>query len=170
MPPELLVRPSVDGVGAMLFIGSIARFDGIAITFTRSAHEQLGRRTTSVFDFTLTKAGKKLAVQLTTEHEKFQAEFVAHGALFVFEDRKHDVFTVVLAAAQAPEQLDERACFELIDAAAKRAGITERGLTGTASDQGILRVRRDSWTAYCGRYTKRVWFIPRTETSDGATP
>lgn len=66
-------------------------------------------------------------------------------------------------------------------AAARRAGVhrpdqpgrTARRDQDTSSaartEEGILRVRRDSWTAYCGRYTKRVWFSPRAEAT-GATP
>lgn len=161
MPPELLVRPPVNAMGSLLFLGASSRIDSIAVTFARSAQKEVGRTTTGYFDFKLVKGGKKVElVKLQTEQQKFQAEVVAHGALFVFEQRSDDVFTVMLAAAVAPAQLDERACLELIDQAAKRAGIRETGSAGLVSEHGILRVRRDSWTAYCGRYTKRVWFSP----------
>lgn len=160
MPPELLVRPPVAGSGILLFLGATARVDAIAITFARSARQQVGKTSTGMFDFVFTKGGKKVNLHLETQQEKFQAEVVAHGALFVFEQRSDDVFTVVLAAATAPARLEELACVELIDEAAKRAGIADRGSTGYAIVEGILRVRRDSWTASCGRYTKRVWFSP----------
>lgn len=160
MPPELRVRPPVSGQGILLFMGATARVDTIAITFARSARKEVGRTSTGLFDFVFTKGGKKVELHLETQQEKFQAEVVAHGSLFVFEHRSDEVFTVVLAAATAPSRLEEPACVELIDQAAKRAGITDRGSTGYGSVEGILRVRRDSWTANCGRYTKRVWFGP----------
>ncbi len=169
MPPELLVRPAVSGTGNLLFMGAIARVDTFTVTFARSAHKQVGRITTGLFDFVLAKAGKTVNLHLETDQQKFQAEVVAHGALFVFEQRSDDVFTVLLAAAAAPPRLDEPACIGLIDQAAKRAGITDHGST-TRTEEGILRIRRGAWTAYCGRYTKRVWFSPRTGAADSATP
>ena len=63
---------------------------------------------------------------------------------------------------------EERA--ELIDQAGKRGGITETGSTGAVTEEGVLRIRRESWTAYCGRYTKRVWFSPVAGAGAGATP
>lgn len=168
MPAELLVRPPVNGTGGLLFLGATARLDGIALTFAGSTHKQVGRKVTSLFAFKVVKGGKKVEVHLTTEQERFQAEVVAHGALFVFEQRSNDVFTVVLAAAQAPAELDEPACIALIDDAAKRVGMTDHGASSHGSDQGILRLERKTWTAYCGRYTKRVWFGPPA--APGPTP
>ena len=168
MPAELLVRPPVNGTGILLFMGATARLDGIALTFAGSTHKQVGRRTTSLFVFKVAKAGKKVEVHLTAEQEKFQAEVVALGALFVFEARSNDVFTVVLAAAQAPAQLDEPACIALIDDAAKRVGMTDNGSSGHGTSEGILWIERKTWTAHCGRYTKRVWFGPPA--APGATP
>ncbi|MBA3453240.1 MAG: hypothetical protein H0T42_09130 [Deltaproteobacteria bacterium] len=170
MPAALLVRPPVNAVGSLLFLGASSKIDGIAVTFARSSSKQVGRVTTGTFEFKLVKGGKKVEVQLETTQSLFQAEAVAHGALFVFEQRSEDIFTVMLAAAAAPAQLDEQACLGLIDQAAKRAGIKETGASGLVSELGILRVPRDSWTAYCGRYTKRVWFSPRGEAGAGATP
>ncbi len=167
MPAELLVRPPVSGTGNLLFMGATARVDSVSVTFARSSQKQVGRVTTGSFDFVLTKAGKKVNLHLETDQQKFQAEVVAHGSLFVFEQRSDEMFTVLLAAAAAPPLLDEPACLVLIDQAATRAGITDAG-TATTTEEGILRVRRASWTAYCGRYTKRIWFSPRAEAD--ATP
>lgn len=167
MPAELLIRPPVPGTGNLLFMGTTARVDAVTVTFARSEHRQVGKITTGLFDFVLTKAGKKVNLHLETDQQKFQAEVVAHGSLFVFEQRSDDVFTVMLVAASAPPLLDESACLDLINQAARRAGIADTESAAT-TEEGILRVRRASWTAYCGRYTKRVWFSPRAEA--GATP
>ncbi len=169
MPAELLVRPPVPGTGNLLFMGASARVDTFTVTFARSAHKQVGRITTGLFDFVITKGGKKVNLHLETDQQKFQAEMVAHGALFVFEQRSDDVFTVMLAAAAAPPLLEEPACIVLIDQAARRAGIIDIR-SAAMTEEGILRVRRDAWTAYCGRYTKRVWFSPGAGAADGATP
>ncbi len=162
MPAELLVRPPVGGAGALLFLGATARLSGISITFAKSNHEVVvgSAGGTGMFDFQFVKGGTKSDVRLRSDEEKFQAEVVVHGALFVFEQRSEDMFTVMLAAASAPVRLEDDGCVALIDEAAKRAGITDGRSSASGTDGGILRLRRQSWTAYCGRYTKRVWFAP----------
>lgn len=156
VPPELLVRPPVGGTGALLFLGSTARLDGMAITFAKLEGE--GQLVT--FDFQFVKGKKKENVRLRSDEEKFQAEVVAHGALYVFEQRAENMFTIMLSAASAPARLEDQACVELIDEIAKRGGITDASASTLVNVDGIVRVRRKMWTAYCARYTKRVWFRP----------
>jgi hypothetical protein len=138
----------------MLFVSSTARLGGLSVTYAKASYKgALG-----TFDFKFVKAGKKVDVRLRSDEEKFQAEIVAHGALFVFEQRSDDIFTLMLVAASAPARLDDAACLEMIDDAAKRGRIAATGSSTYANDDGILRVRLRASTAYCGRYTKRVWF------------
>lgn len=170
VPAELFVRPPVGGAGVMLFAGATARLGGMSITFTKYSHKVVlgGGSTTGMFDFRFVKGKTKVDVRLRSDEEQFQAEVVAHDALFVFEQRAENIFTVMLAAASAPARLEDETCVELIDEAAKRGGITDAGSSTYGNADGIMRLRRKSWTAYCGRYTKRVWFGPPADRNQGA--
>lgn len=165
------VRPAATGKALTLAVGTTGTLGSFSVRFASNGHKHaVNGSTTGMYGFEIAKGDAKVALELRSDEPLFQVETVAHGALFVLDHRTYDEFSVVLVTEQAPVALSQDACLALIEDAAKRANMSDMGDSGYSTSDGIMWLKRTTWTAYCGVYTKRVWFGPPDKTNDDDKP
>lgn len=157
MPTRETKRPLVKGPTTKLEVGHTATIGGAVVRFTGNNHKHAANtgRATGIWGFELAREGAKRDLELRSEDDGFEAEIDAHGVLLVFRHVSYDTFEVVLAANPTPKPLDPDACFALVAAAAK---LPPDSGHSTRSEHGFVIVDAQDWTAYCGMFTRRVWF------------
>lgn len=155
--------PPVRGPVKRVTQGKTIVLGGVSIRFHAASHKHAmtGHRSRGSWTFSLARRGKTREVTLSSSADRFEAEVVAHGAMFVFRKLGYFEYEIVLAAARAPKPLDEDACEAAIDAAATRAGLPRGTSSSSSEESGVLRHQELGWVGHCGTYTRRVWFMQR---------
>jgi hypothetical protein len=139
-------------------------FEDLKVAFSYSRHKSDGEL--GMWGFELVRSGTKQELELRSEDSHFEAEIDANGTLLVFRHIDYYNFEIVLANAKTPKPLDNEACRAQIEKAAiARHLLTADDSTsgGGGATEGVLMRSTTSFVAYCGVYTKRVWFTPPRE-------
>lgn len=157
-------RPVVKGTPVTVLVNEAKTIGGVTVRFAGNNHKhRVGGGAVGMFTFELTRGGKTQEIELRSEAEGFEAELDAHGVLLVFQHVGYGEFRIWLGARRTPKPLDDDACVAAIEQAAAAAGLTVESSRGYGEADGVLYFRTAGWSAACGRYTRRIWFLPRSE-------
>lgn len=157
LDPALSVVPPLVGATKRVEEGKTITLAGAKITMGRANHKHaVGGGSVGMWSFKLAHGAKTLDQELRSSDERFEAEIVAHGQLFVFRHASYTAFDVT-AVGKARKPRSEEACETLIDDKAKAANLP-RGNASSSVENGLLRRTEAGWEARCGLYTGRVWF------------
>ena len=154
-------RPALKGKPVTVTLNDEKLVGGVKVRFAANNHKhRVGGGAMGMFTFELRRGGKTLELELRSELEGFEAEIDAHGVLLVFEHVGYGEFRVTPGARRTPPPLDDDACVAAIEQAAATAGLPASSSRSYGESDGILYFRTEGWTAACGRYTRRIWFMP----------
>jgi hypothetical protein len=153
--------PPVKGPVTRIATNATVTITGIKITFKYSSHKSGGEL--GMWGFEAVRFGAKKQFELRSETSGFEAELDVTGTLLVFRHVDYNTFEIVLAAPKAPKPLDDDGCSAQIEKAATDRKLPTGGSSSSSTDHGIVKMSTASWVAYCGQYTRRIWFAPPRE-------
>lgn len=163
--------PPVAGPVTPVLVRQQVEVAGVTVHFLGNSHKHVeaGDPPLGMWDFELRRGDQRRPLALRSSENDFEVEVDAFGVLLVLRQRGYDQFDVIHVATPAPAPLDEQACFARIEAEAARRGLpsaTTVSPDGTGPAIGTLdgfisvtASTQPPWRAYCGTYTRRIWFV-----------